>query len=131
MSGKQRQVWQQAFLSNTTRIGFNLVLTQPMMEMLCALSEDLEWDRDFVHSILIPCNFLATWEALTRRGLVERKTEAEINEIFAKSKRERMRVTPFVRLTPAGCAVVEMLKIGGLFIEAKIAKDKLSKRKRA
>lgn len=119
--------WKQAFKANTTRIGFKLVMTQPMLEMLCALSDDVEWDRTWMHSILIPDNFLATREALARRGLVEFKTDAEKPD----KKRDGILLRPYLKLTPAGVAVVEMLRVGGLFIESRIAKDKLAKRGRA
>lgn len=125
---KDRPQWQQAFLANTTRIGFKLIMTQPMLEMLCATASDLKWDRWWLHNILMPCNWLATEHALTARGLVLRKS-VEANK--ARMQTDAGMVQPCIELTPAGEAVVAMLKVGGLFIEAKEAKRRMMKRKGA
>lgn len=96
-----------------------------MMEYLCALSDDVHWDRRRYHTIFYPDNFLATQHALERRGLIQRKSPRLIKK---DDNKDPWSVT-FQMLTPAGISVVEMLKVGGLFIEAEEAAKKLSKRK--
>jgi len=116
---------QQAFLSCTTRVGFDLKLSRPMMEFLCACSDDVEWDRRRFPCLYEPDNWIATERALTKRGLLRRRTEIE------RKRRVKEQGTAFpipYCLTEIGHAVVAMLKVGGLFIEAEAAREKLQKR---
>ena len=121
---KKQPEWQERFQSNTTRVAFTLSLTQAMLEFLCACSDDVYWDRRKYRTLLYPDNWIATEHGLVRRGLVKRKPPKLV---------EKQRTNEFSRppweLTPAGRAVVELLKVGGIFIEAEAARDKLSKRK--
>lgn len=116
---------QQAFLSCTTRIGFDLKLSRPMMEFLCACSDDVEWDRRRFPCLYEPDNWIATERALTKRGLLRRYSEIERK----KRIKERGATWPIPYcLTEIGHAVVALLKVGGLFIEAEAAREKLQKR---
>ncbi len=106
------------FKTNVTRVSFQIKLSRPMMEMLCALSDDVRWDRDRYGSIFNPDNFIATPRALFERGLIRRK--ADVKAAFPG---------PFDELTEIGKAMVELMKVGGIFIEAEEARKKLSGRK--
>lgn len=114
--------WKQNFRSCQTRISFELKLTRPMLEFLCACSDDVWWDRSRYGNIYYPDNFLATEHALERRGLIERAGLGTYNPELKETQQRP------VRLTPVGKAVVEMLKIGGLFLEAEEAREKIRKR---
>lgn len=116
-----RPDWQDAFRSQMTRVTFNLMLTRPMLEFLCAAAEDVHWDRQAFGHLGYSDNWMATERALTKRGLVVRGKPRKVNQDG--------RLPPPWELTPVGAAVVEMLKVGGLYIEAQAAADKLQARK--
>lgn len=116
--------WREKFRRNGTRITFRLMLTRPMLEMLCALSENVHWDRQRHGSILYPDNFLGTEHALTERGLVQRKPLRIVNGYTEVKEGE-----PPIELTPAGRSLVDLLKVGGFYIEAKAAAEKMAARK--
>ena len=118
------ELWRELFRANTTRIGFKLILTQPMLEFLSAVAAGCEWDRARYGSITIPDNFLATEHALTRRGLIVRKPPRVRRRDLENDVRNQ-----YCDLTPAGKAVVAMLKAGGLFIEPLAAVERMKKRK--
>lgn len=124
--------WRVAFLKTTLRTGFCLALTQPMLELLCAVATGFQWDRAvFRHSMgmAMPDNTIATVGALERRGLVRhRGTDVVRAEVQARSSNERS--LRFIQhqcdtweLTPAGVAVVDLLKVTGVFIEPAAASD--------
>lgn len=117
--------WKAAFRSNTTRVGFKLVLTQPMLEFLCAVASDVQWDRARYASLICPDNWLATEHALTRRGFVRRKPPTLRKRILESPNR----IKQFCELTPAGVAFCRLLKITGLFVEAEQARERMAKRK--
>jgi len=120
---------QEAFLSCTTRIGFNLTLSRTMMEMLCAISDDVEWDRMRWPSLYMPNNWMATERALTKRGLIRRYSSAEHKKRARAAAENKVVEMPIpYALTDIGAAVVQMLKVGGLFISAEAARDKLQRR---
>jgi hypothetical protein len=104
--------WKDNLKSYVMRTNFYLGLTRPQMEYLCAVADDVEWDR-FRSGPQTPFNFIASEGALEKRGLIERK----------KGGRGHWRtenvydITSTCVLTPAGRLVVELLKITGLFIE--------------
>ena len=127
MKREESQSWQDAFRSNMTRITFSLTLTRAMLEFLCATADDVEWDRWRYGGILWPNNFLATEHALTKRGLVQRKSLKLVNEQKAAVLKDK-HVIP-CELTPVGLAVVEMLRIGGMFIPAEEALERLTNRR--
>jgi hypothetical protein len=64
---------QQAFLSCTTRIGFDLKLSRPMMEFLCACSDDVEWDRRRFPCLYEPDNWIATESVVFRVVIIPHK----------------------------------------------------------
>ena len=119
----ERPDWQDAFRSQMTRVTFNLMLTRPMLEFLCAASDDVHWDRTAFGHLGYSDNWIATERALTKRGLIIRKPPQNVK------KTGDNRLPPPWEVTPVGRAVVEMLKVGGLYIEAQAAADKLQKRK--
>lgn len=110
--------WRDAFKSNLTRVSFDLKLTRQMLEFLCASSDGVHWDRRAFGNLHEPDNWFATEKALIKRGLLERIPRGE-------QKRD---LIPW-RVTPAGAALVELLKVGGLFIEAEEARAKFGSRK--
>lgn len=110
--------WQDRFRSNVTRVRFEINLTRPMMEMLCACADDVQWDRAKFGGILFPDNWIATEFALTKRGLLERKPPRPVGDN-----------TPPFTLTPAGMAMVELMKVGGIFMPAEAALAKMRGRK--
>jgi len=111
--------WQDAFKSCMTRVMFELKLTRAMLEFLCAISVDVHWDRRAFGGLTYPDNWIATERALEKRGLIQRKPPREVSKLTG----------PPWLLTPVGVSVVEMLKVGGLFIEAETAKKQLAARR--
>lgn len=114
---------QTAFKSATMRTSFCLSLSQPMIEFLCAVADDVEWDRSQFHTIHRPDNPWAPFRALEKRGLVipkpddERRTTSEILQMPAN----RLCEYSHWKLTPIGQSVVQMLKVAGIFVEADAA----------
>ena len=119
--------WRDAFRSCMTRVTFRLVLTRPMLEFLCATAADVRWDRRAFGGLTYPDNWIATEHALAKRGLVVRKPPQAIE----KAKRKKDAILSFWpwMLTPAGESVVQMLKVGGLYLEPHEAVEKMSKRR--
>lgn len=113
--------WREAFRSCMTRVTFNLTLTRAMLEFLCATSRDVMWDRRAFGGLLYPDNWMTTSHALMRRGLIERLPPQPIKD------RDHLPL-PW-KLTPAGEAVVQMLKVGGMYLEPHEALEKMSKRR--
>lgn len=121
-----QQDWQAQFQQSAFRLGFRLILTNPMLEMLCACADGVMWNRNFFGNILVPDNWIATEHALVSRGLIRRLTGDELSK---QPKIDAPRVLSVCCLTPAGKAMVELLRIGGLFIEATEAKRRMAERK--
>ena len=115
-----RSNWQDAFKSNTTRVRFVLSLTRPMLEFLCAASAGVYWDRRAFGGLTYPDNWIATEHGLTKRGLITR---------LPPQPTKNGQQPPPWSLTPAGEKVIELLKVGGLFIDAREAVDRMTKRK--
>lgn len=85
-----------AFRATVMRTGLALVLTQPMLEELCALASGCQSDRALYFREMgnaAPHNFIASIAALCKRGLV----------------------TNDRKLTPIGEKLVEILKTAGVF----------------
>lgn len=121
--------WQQRFKSTNIKVGLQLNLSRAMLEMLCAIADDVLWDRASYGDIHYPDNWVSCEAALTKRGLIERKQDAEReatrkHNIAAQAWDE---CRSYCKLTPAGRAVVDLLKIVGLFVPA----DGSFKRRRA
>lgn len=101
--------WLNNFKQSTLKTGFILSLTRPMLEYLCAVSEDAQWDRGAYGSMKAqPATAVQTEAALTKRGLIERKPTAKLKVAEASAP-------SFNKLSPAGVRVVEMVKMAGLF----------------
>jgi len=110
MTPSRQDDWQDKFKSQMTRVSFQLALSRPMLEFLCACADDVYWDRRAFGSLHYPDNWFATEHALIKRGLIERKPPHLVKQkTFGK---------PPWELTPAGIVLIELLKIGGLYIEA-------------
>lgn len=119
--------WKDAFRAFSLKVGFNLHLTKSMLEMLCAIADNVVWDRGlYWKSSPAPENWIATEMALEKRGLIVRRPRSE-NGPYFDEKRPRGEWSLSV-LTPAGKAVVEVLKVAGLFIEQDAAINKRTRR---
>lgn len=105
--------WKDNFRSYTMRTNFHLGLTRPQMEFLCAVADDVQWDRFTYGMGSGPHNFIASSGALAKRGLiVEKKTQDKWEGKNVYEIKSRW------VLTDAGWLVVELLKITGLFIQS-------------
>lgn len=125
--------WKNQFRSAHTKVGFQLHLSRAMLEMLCATADDTQWDRSSFGDVFYPDNWVATERSLTKRGLVVRKTAADrgkqLDAITAASiVSGEFNERSFIALTPAGEALVQLLKTGGLFIESDAAISKKSRK---
>lgn len=116
--------WQTDFRSTTMRTNFMLTLTQPMIEYLSATADNVRWDRTDFNSLYRPDNWIATEQALEKRGLVVRKSPEEI----AAAAGGRLNQFCRYHLTPAGAAVVALLKVTGIFVEADAAIENRTRR---
>ncbi len=113
--------WRSAFQGHAMRTSFCLALSQPMLEFLCATADGVHWDRRLYSrqwGAAKPDNWLASGGSLEKRGLIERLTRVQI-----ESSGSDFTVSHY-KLTPAGSAVVELLKVAGIFIEADSAIEK-------
>lgn len=140
MSKKQEvatlpQGWQQRFKAASIRVGFQLNLSRPMLEFLCAVADDCAWDRATFGDIYYPDNWIATEASLTKRGLVERKEGTERESTSAHNRKElegeksHRDYRNYCQLTPAGEQVVRLLKVAGLFVESDTATLRKNRRK--
>lgn len=122
--------WQSDFRSATMRTNFCLALSQAMIEMLCAIADDVEWDRGLFHTIHRPDNIFASWKALEKRGLIVRKSERQSRTVqqILRMPVEQLSEYSQYKLTPAGRAVVQLLKVTGIFVEADAAIRKKARR---
>lgn len=137
---KQREEmldWQANFQQQMFRTSFNLILTKPMIEFLCAVADGVQWDRSlYYQGIHVPNNLLATSQALENRGLIQRKPmkliqdEGDIVDKRVKAEGDPLiyRETSYYRLTPAGEALVHLFKVTGVFIVADASVNKKSRR---
>ena len=113
--------WQRAFHGNVMRTGMVLALTQPMLEYLCAVADGVLWDRFGASALGRPDNFLASSRSLEKRGLIVRKRPVKITDGYVPGNENH-----WMR-TPAGEAVVSLLKAVGVFVEADRAIEKKAK----
>ena len=97
----------------------------------------LSWtdDRATFGDMHYPDNWIATEASLTKRGLVRRKegaareATAKINHDACSSRNfDPSNFRNYCELTPAGLAVIELLKVTGLFMEQDTAINRKSKR---
>ena len=123
--------WRDNFKSSCLAVGFRMQLTRAMCEFISAVADDVSWDRAvYGSSNAFPDNFIATSRSLTKRGLIERKQGAEREEGMNRPSRTSYELHSWShgKLTPAGNAVVELLKLCGLFVEADVAVEKKARR---
>lgn len=125
-------VWKDNFRKATFRTTFTLALSQPQIEMLCAVADGVMWNRsEFMFGLHMPDSWIATQRALTARGLIVDKTDAEREREFKQrhaSGECRFYEWNNYRLTPAGAALVELFKVTGIFVESDAAIRKKSRR---
>lgn len=115
--------WKAAFHSHTMKTSFALALTQPMLEFLCATADGVHWDRRLYYrqwGSARPDSFLTSAAGLVKRGLIERLPRSQIEGV----KYEELHLHAHHRLTPAGAALVELLRVTGVFVEADAAAEK-------
>lgn len=121
--------WKSAFQGHAMRSSFCLALTQPMLEFLCATADGVHWDRRLYYQQwgqARPDSFITSARGLINRGLIERLPQVEISGIPS----DETRYYAHHRLTPAGSAIVELLKVSGIFVEADAAVQKQERAKR-
>lgn len=104
--------WKDSFKSYSLRTNFQIGLTRPQLEMLCAVADDVEWDRFQLGGVNTPANWIASETALQKRGLIQRKKEGR-----KAPWKNVYEIKSTCELTPAGQCLVELLKITGVFIE--------------
>lgn len=121
--------WKGAFRQTTMRTTFNLQLSQPMIEFLCAVADRVEWDRMLYFQsggIHRPDNHIAASRALEKRGLIC------IDPTYDHQQRtdtwEEACGRTNWQLTPAGEHIVALFKATGIFVEADAAIIKKAKR---
>lgn len=122
--------WQSQFRSHTMRTGFCLALSQAMIEFLCAVADNVDWDRGQWHTIHRPDNIFASARALIKRGLIANKDESErrTTSQILQMPAEQLAEYSHWKLTPAGKAMVNLFKVTGLFVEADVAITKKARR---
>lgn len=120
VSIESRADWKENFRRASMRVGFQLALSKTMLEFLCAVAEDVTWDRALYGGLIEPDHYVTTCACLTKRGLIERKPEKEIKDHVSRNGDQIWEWT-HMKLTPAGECVVELLKLCGMFVEADTA----------
>jgi hypothetical protein len=116
--------WKNNFKAYSLRTNFRLDLTRPQMEFLCAVTENVQWDRFQYGGNTAPHNFIASSRSLVIRGLIEEKKHQ------AKwSGKNIYEIESRWNLTPAGELLIELLKITGLFIESDNAIERKAAKK--
>lgn len=110
--------WQDALRRSVVTFGFNLHLSKSMLSYLCAVADDVTWDRMIESHISAPCNFITTEAALTKKGLIRRKPRI----ISSNEQPQSTTWTNLCELTPAGDYVVQLVKLAGLFDEQIVAR---------
>lgn len=137
--------WQEKFRAHSIKIGFALTLTRPMLEFLCAVADDVQWDRLLYFQtggLGHPECSITTAHSLVKRGLIDKQPREDVAAKRKQKQREANEKAGHFRaltweeicqtshwvLTPAGRALVELLKVGGLFVEADMAIAKKNKK---
>lgn len=118
--------WKGLLRNSILKVGFHISLSRSMLEYLCAVADDVRWDRGIYRSIHQPDNWLAARNALTRRGLIRTRPEAEreANWKAVHEGKKDFNEYSIEELTPAGETVVSLLKMAGIFEEQLAAIDK-------
>lgn len=113
--------WKEQFRAATLKLGFTLALTKPQLEMLCAVADDVVWDRSLFGTRGFQDSWGVSERALSKRGLIRRKP---VTKRAAEAGEQSC-----CELTPAGELVVEMVKLSGMFVEADAAIAKKSRKR--
>lgn len=139
MSSKRKTIklpdteWLNNFKAFTLRPNFVLALSRSMIEYLCAVSDNVHWDRATygMRTVHAPDNWFSTSKSLVKRGLIVRKPQEEISAASKKYQAANWSAEECFScydLTPAGKAVTNLLKITGMFIEQDTAMVKKLRR---
>ena len=103
--------WKDSFRATTFKTNFALYLSQPMIEFLCSVADQVHWDRTTHRANLHrPDNWLAT-----AGSEMDSEDRDHVNMTWEWSN---------YRLSPAGEAVVQLFKVTGVFVEADTAISK-------
>ena len=106
---------QDEFKAATFRTNFQLHLSQAMIEYICAVDEDVQWDRAQFGGLYKPDNFIATSAALMKRGLIARKTQADLDK---SDNGEGCFEWNRFKLTEIGEALVNLFRVAGIFVQS-------------
>lgn len=119
--------WRENFKRSSMRIGFTLSLSKTMLEYLCAVADNVQWDRSlYPGNIHVPDNWIACQNALLKRGLIVRKSDEAFHAEYPNLNRmdsPRGEWTWF-KLTKAGEHVVALVVMCGMFHESDAAINK-------
>lgn len=116
---KSGDTWKIRLRSSVVKFGFNLNLSQSMLEFLCAVADDVRWDRSLCHGLHCPENWLVTSASLIKRGLVEHKPPLKLKKQLDDEKyKDWGSMKSMHELTDAGKHVVELIKMAGVFEQA-------------
>lgn len=129
---EHNEEWRDKFRHFTMRTNFQLGLTRPQLEFLCAVSRDCQWDRSLYKGPFAPDNFIASSHALEKRGLIVRRSQEVIQEqvkAHQKSKNWWADWLSSYDLTDAGWLVCELLKVTGLFVEPDLYVERTAKKR--
>ena len=125
--------WKDHLRASSMKIGFSISLSRAMLELLCAVSDGVQWDRALYRlGATVPENWIASQRSLVKRGLIGRKDDDEIEAMrtirLPQIDREQWYEFNYYKLTPAGESVVSLLKMAGMFVEADAAINKKARR---
>src|SRR6266446_4935225 len=123
--------WKINLRNFSMRVGFTVSLSRAMLEYLCAVADGVQWDRSVYHYAQ-PDNWIASQRSLEKRGLIVLKSDEEF-AAMRDSRRDDIGSVKFYewsrwKLSPAGEAVVQLVKLAGLFVEADAAINKKARR---
>lgn len=111
---RKRASWKVDFRAHVMKTNFCLTMSQTMIEMLCAVADQVRWDRSLYDGgSAYPDTWYVSENALIKRGLIVRAPSSR--PLAEKYIRDHW------KLTPAGEALVELFKVTGIFVEADAA----------
>lgn len=129
--------WKDLFRNSSVKVGFVMSLSKAMLEMLCAVADNVSWDRSIYRTPHCPDNWIASERSLEKRGLIRRKpakildAESPIHLTDEQWAEGQHHEKSCCELTPAGQKVVELVKLAGLFVEQDAAVTKKFRKQRA
>lgn len=112
--------WADHFRSYAMKQSFNLSLSQMMIEFLCAVADNVRWDRGNVCDIHRPDNWYVAEACLIKRGLIRCKRDdpGQQEKWVAQMRTSDTHRESCTELTPAGEAIVNLFRVVGIFVEA-------------